>query len=868
MTVTNTPTRTWYNGESGENDEAVAATDNVWFANTEADGQGTDRNHWLEGLGKNLGVNGFYRDSYHVVFGREGDGKTGAVEMDGGREYNVVQIRGTVRPASIRVKDDVNYIFRAHVGGGMIADGPLPDDYGSGDWKTILTKDGKGTLIIETANTYSGGTEVNGGRIVMRDSSALGTGEIRMFDGTSLALDYASSGFVQQVASLNNLLTVADDSRVTVTHTDRVIGAVISRVQGGAAANLFLQDSTDHANSVFRLDDGSGFSGIVSMGAAAGASGVVQASLAQNKWNHASFDLSLNGAKTTVLHLYPMDEGHEWSLAGVAGMDEESAITAEKSAGKDSSVTLHLSTQRQDRVYNGDMGFGRYVDMYDNGLMNDSGYISLIKTGTFSQTVGNARLAGLDIQEGIIKVAKTLFLEGKLNVSENGNLVVGGGSSKNVYDYDLQVNDGGVLRLGSGFGSLSGTAYTENGVAKVGNMILLNGGGILGMLDADWNTTYEMVVDAGSADFVLDTTGYDPDTMTASGDSHVMTFNGEIKPGKTSGTICIRNDNAGRNGRVVLGGANTWDGTFRVTDHAALELAHAEALNTKAGVVLQGADSRLDVKAGVVSYISSVELKGIGASVNTLNSSSPADASVTVTARTGAGSSSVAGASFGSSGGYGIVRGGSSADRALFHGVKVEVRTGAALSHTEFSGSLLDVAAGQQAVIADMLIHAADSGIRMGELSSLTVSSAASSAPGLNISYADGNFSLTNASTWTTNALITGTGQASLDFSGGVNLLLTECSGGLMDQLMASRVSTINFVLCDRDLPGSASNADFSTVCVLYDTALKNAGFVLDNEGTWMNDGVVTLVRPVPEPASAALGLLGLGVLLLRRRRH
>lgn len=67
------------------------------------------------------------------------------------------------------------------------------------------------------------------------------------------------------------------------------------------------------------------------------------------------------------------------------------------------------------------MGFGRYVDMYDNGLMNDSGYISLIKTGTFSQTVGNARLAGLDIQEGIIKVAKTLFLEGKLNVSENGN---------------------------------------------------------------------------------------------------------------------------------------------------------------------------------------------------------------------------------------------------------------------------------------------------------------------------------------------------------------------------------------------------------------------------------------------------------------
>lgn len=75
----------------------------------------------------------------------------------------------------------------------MIADGPLPDDYGSGDWKTILTKDGKGTLIIETANTYSGGTEVNGGRIVMRDSSALGTGKYGCLTELPWLWVYASS---------------------------------------------------------------------------------------------------------------------------------------------------------------------------------------------------------------------------------------------------------------------------------------------------------------------------------------------------------------------------------------------------------------------------------------------------------------------------------------------------------------------------------------------------------------------------------------------------------------------------------------------------------------------------------------------------
>lgn len=36
---------------------------------------------------------------------------------------------------------------------------------------------------------------------------------------------------------------------------------------------------------------------------------------------------------------------------------------------------------------------------------------------------------------------------------------------------------------------------------------------------------------------------------------------------------------------------------------------------------------------------------------------------------------------------------------------------------------------------------------------------------------------MTAPDAWTTNVLITGAGQASVDFSGGVNLLLTECSG-------------------------------------------------------------------------------------------
>lgn len=497
MTVTNTPIRTWYNGENRSEGEYVAATDNVWFGNELADGQGTDRNHWLEGLDKNLGINGFYRDTYHVAFGAEGAGKTGMVEKEGGEDFNVVLIKGEVRPASIRVKDDVNYIFRAHEAGGLIADGSLPEDHETSGWKTILTKDGAGTLVMETANTYSGGTEVNGGRIVMRDAAALGTGEIRMFNGTSLVLDYRSGGFIQHVASLGNLLTIAENSVVTVSHTDRVIGAVISTVRGDFTANLVLQHANASGQTVFQLDDGSAFHGKVSMGGTENGQGTVQVCLDRDTWTKALFDLSLNGVRNTVLHLDSVEKVHKLTLAGIMGNDEASCVTTEASAGRDSATALLLAVDTSDRVYHGNLGFGQYIDMYDTGKKYDSGYIGLVKTGVFSQTAGNARLAFLTIDAGSLKVENSLFLVGELNMGQDGNLVVGRDEWQALYDYDVQVNDGGVLRLGSGFGTLSGTPYTEDGVQKTGNTILLNGGGVLGMLDADWDNDYEMVVDAG-----------------------------------------------------------------------------------------------------------------------------------------------------------------------------------------------------------------------------------------------------------------------------------------------------------------------------------------------------------------------------------
>lgn len=120
--------------------------------------------------------------------------------LDADYKYENVVIQGRVAPLSVVINSDyfdsydtgrvaypdtTNYIFT--ISGedesyGYIADAS-PDelkvwkaDYKveNLDWKTNLTKLGKGTAIMTTDNRFTGGTEILGGRIVMQHVNALG----------------------------------------------------------------------------------------------------------------------------------------------------------------------------------------------------------------------------------------------------------------------------------------------------------------------------------------------------------------------------------------------------------------------------------------------------------------------------------------------------------------------------------------------------------------------------------------------------------------------------------------------------------------------------------------------------------------------
>ncbi len=109
--------------------------------------------------------------------------------------YENVVIQGRVAPLSVVINSDyfdadgnvhtdtTNYIFTAGDGGYIddvdVEAGELDvwkDDYGVEDldWKTNLTKLGKGTTIMTTDNRFTGGTEILGGRMVMQHVNALG----------------------------------------------------------------------------------------------------------------------------------------------------------------------------------------------------------------------------------------------------------------------------------------------------------------------------------------------------------------------------------------------------------------------------------------------------------------------------------------------------------------------------------------------------------------------------------------------------------------------------------------------------------------------------------------------------------------------
>ncbi|MNH93159.1 Extracellular serine protease precursor [compost metagenome] len=145
---------------------------------------------------------------------------------------------------------DVDLAMDANSGGYNASDRWTNDIHGPGR----LTKSGSGTLTLSGANSYSGGTVVNGGTLVADSSSALGTGNLLVTDGTlDLHSDLLIGGGYSQAGGRLAL----DGSR----HSLRVSGNV--KITGGTL-NLTFEGNPPSAGTRFEILSADGLDGTFS----------------------------------------------------------------------------------------------------------------------------------------------------------------------------------------------------------------------------------------------------------------------------------------------------------------------------------------------------------------------------------------------------------------------------------------------------------------------------------------------------------------------------------------------------------------------------------------------------------------------------
>ncbi len=107
-----------------------------------------------------------------------------------------------------------------------------------------LVKEGNGTLVLGSANTYTGGTEINGGMLVIHDAASLGTGDVTINGGglnTEVAGAVTLSGLYVSGGSVLGLGMLSETEAVlSVTGTLLLDKDVVFDLSPALGGNVYI----------------------------------------------------------------------------------------------------------------------------------------------------------------------------------------------------------------------------------------------------------------------------------------------------------------------------------------------------------------------------------------------------------------------------------------------------------------------------------------------------------------------------------------------------------------------------------------------------------------------------------------------------
>jgi autotransporter-associated beta strand protein len=408
---------------------------------------------------------------------------------DTGSNNPAINLVGALAPASVTVAANQNYSFAGS---------------GSLGGVTSLAKSGAGVLTIGGSNTFSGGTFVQGGTIVMANAGAnaygLGTGALTLGDGTRLTL--FDAGQSTDAGTLPNNLAVSGSTILELPERGGAGGATLT---GNGNFNLI----THYVRGNFNYD-ASAFSGTLNvftpdsggadfrMGSYAGFANAVVA-LSNNI--NAYFFNTINPGGNTV------DFGE---------LDAPASAT----------------------LRGGPTG-GRAVALRIGALGTDSSFAGSIVEQTIGSTTSLIKIGG-----GTLTLGGANSFSGQTIVS-NGTLVVNGSTGTNSL---LVVNGtlGGGGAIGGGAAIYSGNAISPGAninPGNVGTLTITNG---LALTNATLYFDLANVTNAG---------GGANDLISLSGGALVLSGTNAVVPNLLNGFLAPGNYTLISGGNSTVGGA-------------------------------------------------------------------------------------------------------------------------------------------------------------------------------------------------------------------------------------------------------------------------------------------------------------------------
>ncbi len=267
-----------------------------------------------------------------------------------------------------------------------------------------------GTLTLTGANTYSGGTTLDGGALIVSNSSALGTGAVTLNGGTAGVTVY-----------FNKNMTVANDFTVSGDPTFNVLTGDTTTISGqiSGSGDVVVNNGGVFTTGTLVLSNASNdYTGPTAVDAGtlkAGAANVFGSNSAMTVASGAALDLG--GFNESI-----------GSLAGAGTVASGVAGSATLTTGGDNSSTT-----------------------FSGAIQNGFGTVALTKTGS-----GSFTLSGTDAYTGATTIdGGTLNVNGSI-ASSSGVIVNSGGTLGGTGIVPTTtVNSGGTLAPGNSIGTLT-----------------------------------------------------------------------------------------------------------------------------------------------------------------------------------------------------------------------------------------------------------------------------------------------------------------------------------------------------------------------------------------------------------------------------